>query len=207
MKDLKQLICEFKKDSFIFKQGDEGDCMYVIQEGAVLIKREIAGKQKELEVLRKGQFFGEISVIIDKPRSASAYVLEDSKLLKVTKDDLELIFNNRSDIAKKLFIGLSERLSRANKQIDLLLTADPSKRILGGLMLHCSMYIAYRVGNTLKLNITVDEFAFELGVEPKEVENLMKDLKTEKIAEIKDDSIVIKDLKKLKHYFEYFKKF
>ncbi len=207
MKDLKELVYDFKKGDYVFKQGDNGECMYVIQEGAVLIKREIAGKSKELEVLRKGQFFGEISVIVDKPRSATAFVLEDSKLLKVNKDDLELIFNKRSDIAKKLFHGLSERLNRANKQIELLLTADPTKRVLGGLMIHCSMYIAYREGNTLKLNTSPEEFAFEFGVDKKVVDDTLNDLKTEKIADTEEGQIVIKDLKKLKHYFDYFKKF
>lgn len=207
MNDLKNLICEFKKGEYIFRQGDIGDCLYVVQEGAVIIKRQICGKNKDMDVVRKGQFFGEIAVVMNAPRSASAYVLEDAKLLKITKDDLELIFTKRSDIAKKLFQGLSERLIRANKQIELLLTADPTRRVLGGLMIYCSMYFSNRVGHALKLNITLEEFSFELGLEPQKVIEVIAELEIEGIAEIEDKHIKITNLKKFKNYYDYFEKF
>lgn len=206
MNELKDLICNFNKGEYIFKQGDEGDCLYVVQEGAIIIKKEICGKNKDMDIVKKGQFFGEISVIMEQPRTASAYVLEDCKLLKISKDNLELIFSKRSDIARQLFHGLSERLIRANKQIELLLTEDPTKRILGGLVIYCSMYLSTRVGNTLKLDLTPEEFAFEMGIDPLKVQEVMKDLEKEKITVLEDGKIKIKDLKKLKTYFGYYKR-
>ena len=67
-----KFLTRFSKGDFIFRQGEEGDEMYIVQSGQVAIRKVIAGKRKTVNVLEKGDFFGEMSVLESLPRDADA---------------------------------------------------------------------------------------------------------------------------------------
>ena len=56
----------------LFQEGDRGEEMYIIQSGKVKISKRIRGVEKTLATLEKGEFFGEMAILNDKPRSATA---------------------------------------------------------------------------------------------------------------------------------------
>jgi CRP/FNR family cyclic AMP-dependent transcriptional regulator len=112
--------------AFLFKEGDKGDKFYVILTGAVRISQVIRGAGEEaLTILNKGDYFGEMALIDDSPRSADAIVHEDSEFLVVAKRDFdELLFFDK-DIAYKMLWAfvrtLSRRLRETNDKIKALL--------------------------------------------------------------------------------------
>lgn len=109
----------------IFHEGDKGDKFYLIIEGAVRISRNVAGMGEEaLAVLRAGDYFGEMALIDDFPRSASALVHEACKLFVIRKEALEdLLFVDR-DLAYELLWSfvrtLSGRLRDTNDKMTFL---------------------------------------------------------------------------------------
>ena len=71
-----------KKDEVIFKEGDIGDAFYLIVAGSVRISTLVPGVGEEaLTILKAGEYFGEMALIDDAPRSASAIANEDTMLL------------------------------------------------------------------------------------------------------------------------------
>jgi CRP-like cAMP-binding protein len=113
----------------IFSEGTPGDKFYLIVEGAVRISRFVPGMGEEaLAVLRPGNYFGEMSLIDDAPRSATAMCHEKCRLFVVNRKDLEdLLFVDR-DLAYELLWNwvrtLSRRLRATNDKMTFLATTS-----------------------------------------------------------------------------------
>jgi CRP-like cAMP-binding protein len=120
---------QYKLGATIFSEGDAGDKFYLIVEGAVRISRIVPGMGEEaLAVLRPGAYFGEMSLIDDAPRSATAMCHEKCRLFVVNRRDLEdLLFVDR-DLAYELLWNwvrtLSRRLRATNDKMTFLATTS-----------------------------------------------------------------------------------
>jgi len=84
-----QLFTRFGKKippgTTLFQEGDKGEEMFIIQSGKVKISKRIRGVEKTLATLDKGEFFGEMAILNDKPRSASAETTEESEMLVIDR--------------------------------------------------------------------------------------------------------------------------
>lgn len=107
----------YRKDAVIFRQGDDGDCMYYIQLGSVGIYTDYGtDKEKQLVVLEEEAFFGEMGLIEKMPRSATAVVVEDDTVLrKITEDELETLIKTSPALVVRCIEHLSGRLRRLTK--------------------------------------------------------------------------------------------
>jgi CRP/FNR family cyclic AMP-dependent transcriptional regulator len=123
------LEVEFAPTEAVFSHGDPGDGLYLILEGAVRISRRVSGIGEEaLAVLKPGQYFGEMSIVDDdSPRSADAIAHEETRLLKLPKDDLrDLMFVDRElayELLWRFVRTLSGRLRESNDRL-LMLTVS-----------------------------------------------------------------------------------
>ena len=107
------------KDSLIFKEGDIGDAFYLIVTGSVRISTFVPGVGEEaLTILREGEYFGEMALIDDAPRSASAIANEDTMVLCIGKDDFRKLLEQQTDIAYKLLWVFTKTLSARLRKTD-----------------------------------------------------------------------------------------
>jgi CRP/FNR family transcriptional regulator, cyclic AMP receptor protein len=120
---------QYRSSATIFAEGEPGDKFYLIVEGAVRISRFVPGMGEEaLAVLRPGHYFGEMSLIDDAARSATAVCHERCRLFVVNRRDLEdLLFVDR-DLAYELLWNwvrtLSRRLRATNDKMTFLATTS-----------------------------------------------------------------------------------
>jgi CRP/FNR family cyclic AMP-dependent transcriptional regulator len=120
---------QYKTSAQIFSEGEPGDKFYLILDGAVRISRFVPGMGEEaLAVVRAGNYFGEMSLIDEAPRSASAVCHEKCRLFVVNRRDLEdLLFVDR-DLAYELLWNfvrtLSRRLRATNDKMTFLATTS-----------------------------------------------------------------------------------
>ncbi len=120
---------QYRMNAQVFGEGEPGDKFYLIVEGAVRISRIVPGMGEEaLAVLRPGAYFGEMSLIDDAPRSATAMCHEKCRLFVVNRRDLEdLLFVDR-DLAYELLWNwvrtLSRRLRATNDKMTFLATTS-----------------------------------------------------------------------------------
>ena len=108
--------------SFVFREGEMGDKLYLILDGKVRISRELPGMGEEaLAVLGAGEAFGEMSLIDDTPRSADARVHERVRLLVITREAFEDLLFVHKDLAYEILWNfvktLSGRLRDANDKM------------------------------------------------------------------------------------------
>ncbi|MEX1368923.1 MAG: cyclic nucleotide-binding domain-containing protein [Nannocystaceae bacterium] len=119
----------YRPGDAVFKHGDAGDGLYLILTGAVRISRRVSGVGEEaLAILKPGMYFGEMSIVDDDvPRSADAIAHEESRLLRLPKDDLrDLMFVDRElayELLWRFVRTLSGRLRDSNDRL-LMLTVS-----------------------------------------------------------------------------------
>ncbi|MCX5743902.1 MAG: cyclic nucleotide-binding domain-containing protein [Proteobacteria bacterium] len=120
---------QYKTGATVFGEGAPGDKFYLIVEGAVRISRIVPGMGEEaLAVLKAGNYFGEMSLIDDAPRSATVMCHEKCRLFVINRRDLEdLLFVDR-DLAYELLWNwvrtLSRRLRATNDKMTFLATTS-----------------------------------------------------------------------------------
>lgn len=125
----------FTAGTVLFEEGDPGDQMYVIQSGRVRLTRKLRGEAQLLAVLPPGEFFGEMAIINERPRSATADVLEDAQLLVLDAQMFEALVRGNTEIALRLIKRLAARLNQANAQVEVLLVRDANHRLVRQLRL------------------------------------------------------------------------
>jgi|GEM_PF-4386151 len=110
----------FKPGSIIFRENDPGNAFYIIKSGKVRItKLNRLGKPEELAILKRGELFGEMAVIEDLPRTASAEAITEVELLVIKKEDFDYLLKMNPKVAQALIKILSKRLREADRQLSL----------------------------------------------------------------------------------------
>ena len=165
----------------LFREGDEGHDMYVIQAGRVQLMRRVKERESVLAVLPPGEFFGEMAILNNRPRSATAVVIEDAKLLVIGPRTFEAMIRGSAEIAVRMIKKLAARLDQANSQVETLLLRDYNHRVV-----HVLRKIAESVGRPLEsgilLPVTLGEIAGRVGLEENEVAEVMERLAQAKLA-------------------------
>jgi len=116
--------CSLTGGQLVFAQGEEGDAMYVIVEGAVDIVAG-AGKQKvTLTSLFKQQYFGELSLLDGAPRSATAVASRDTRLLALERDDFVEFIKKRPEAALSIMHEVGERIRATNEAMTRTVTRN-----------------------------------------------------------------------------------
>ncbi len=94
---------EVPKDSVLFRQGDDGNELYVVQRGVIASSIELPdGGNREIALFRTGDFFGEMSIFEEAPRSATCYAKEDSVVLSLRDKDFFSFISAHPQIAIKI---------------------------------------------------------------------------------------------------------
>ncbi len=119
----------------LFGKREYADAMFVVLSGRVKIYSDSAGrKKKTFAYLTAGDFFGEMSLIDDSPRSASAQAVEDSRLLVIRKKDFRRLLARDAGLTFYLLQAVCARLRRANEEIEGLLFYNVLGRVAKAMM-------------------------------------------------------------------------
>ncbi|HVM96874.1 MAG TPA: cyclic nucleotide-binding domain-containing protein [Candidatus Acidoferrales bacterium] len=108
------------KGDTLFRQGEPGHEMFVIERGKMRLTIGADGVEKEVATLGPGQFFGELSLLADAPRSATAEAMEDSVLLAIRRDVFNMMVQDDLDIVYRMMSIQGQRLSQTNQPIQQL---------------------------------------------------------------------------------------
>ena len=116
--DLLNLISDkiVPSNTRLFRQGDQGDAMYLIESGRVRISlRDDDQQDVTLAELAQGDFFGEMAIIDGRQRSADAHVIEDARLAILSRDAFLSFVRSNPDVALEMLSALTDRLRRTDE--------------------------------------------------------------------------------------------
>ena len=131
MKKEDQLFWKFGKDfskgTVLFREGELGRDMFIIQKGKVQVRKRVGSGEKVLAELGEGEFFGEMALLMGMDRSATVEVIEDSKILVVTPETFESLLRSNIDIALKMLRKLAVRLRALDDHLEVAILETQRK--------------------------------------------------------------------------------
>src|SRR5688572_8023772 len=111
-------IVDFAAGDFVFREGDLGTEMYIVHEGRVEILKKVQDGDHLLATLEKGDFFGEMSVLEDLPRTASARARTDVELVRINGATFDAMLKSNTEIAVRMMRKLSRRLREVTGMLE-----------------------------------------------------------------------------------------
>ncbi len=132
--DITKFNRRYKDNQMIFCEHEPGRELYIIQNGRVKITKIVDNNEVMLAVLQNGDIFGEMAILDNAPRSASAIAWGDVDVLAINKENFEGMVKNQPQLATRLITLLSERIWHAYKQLANLMINDPQGRIADTLL-------------------------------------------------------------------------
>ena len=110
-------VIEYEPEEFIFRQGEPGDLMYLVQDGEVEVLQDLGGHENQVAVLERGDFFGEMAVLEEEPRTHSVRALSATKLVKIDRAGFQSMLTRNAEIAVRMIRKLSLRLMSAEDML------------------------------------------------------------------------------------------
>lgn len=121
-------VVEVKAGQMLFKRGDPGDSIFIVAEGEVeIFVEDTTGQRIVFETAKRGDFFGELSLLDGDPRSAGAVAIQDARCLRVDRGDLTLLFQRHPTAALDVLAVIGRRLREADKLLGIRPTASPNQ--------------------------------------------------------------------------------
>ena len=173
----------FSTGTVLFREGDRGEEMFILQSGKVKISKKIRGVEKTLATLEKGEFFGEMAILNDKPRSASAETIEDSDMLVIDRKTFETLLRSNVEIAIRFIKRLADRLRETNDQMEALMIRDNTSRLVSLL----AKQVKEKKG---AVSISIDELAGLAGIEGGQAKMILEKLASVRILTLGADEHV-----------------
>jgi CRP/FNR family transcriptional regulator, cyclic AMP receptor protein len=180
----------YPKNSVIVFEDDPGDALYVVIAGqvkVVLVGED--GKEVILSTLEKNDFFGEMSLIDDEPRSAHVIAMEDSELLVLRREDFQNQLEESPQIAIGLVRALTKRLRQADSKIGSLVLLDVTGRVARLLLDHADA----ADGTTITKKLTHHMIAQMIGSSRETVSRTMRTLQDQGMIAVTKTTVTITD--------------
>jgi len=179
------------RNSTIMAAGDPTDSLYIVLSGRLKVMMSDAdGREVILTIIGPGEFFGEMGLIDDSPRSASVVAIEPCELLTITKRDFKLSMEQNFDLAMTVMRGLVKRLREADRKIGSLALLDVFGRVAHLLIDLSETVDGQRV---VTRRIPKQDIAKMIGASREMVSRVMKDLQEGGFIEMRGNRIVIHD--------------
>ena len=181
----------FPRGATIISAGDMTDSLYIIISGRLkVMMSDDEGREVILAILNPNEFFGEMGLLDDSPRSATVVALEACELLYLSKRDFKKCLEDNFELALTMMRGLVKRLREADKKIGSLALMDVYGRV-ARLLLEMSEIIEGEKVVTKKL--AKQDIAKMIGASREMVSRVMKDLQLSGYIEVRGNTLVIRD--------------
>ena len=198
--DLESLISvasrrKYPKDGVIFFEHDVGDALFMILSGRVKVTiLSDDGREIILAMLSDSDFFGEMSLLDDEPRSATAIALQETEIVVLHQRDFLSIVEKRPRVLINLLSVLSSRLRKANQQIGNLALHDVYGRV-ARILLEMASEDGTRQpdGRVTFRRPTHQEIANMIGATRETVSRMISDLHRQGYIEISGKNVIIQD--------------
>lgn len=196
----------YKDQSIIFSENEPGEELYIIQAGQVKITKVIE-EEVLLAVLKSGDIFGEMAILENRPRNASATAFGDTTLMVINKLNFENMVQAQPQLATRLIQLLSERIWTAYRQLENLTIRDTIGRIYDTLLIQIEKQkIKIRPKTPHNFNFGVNELLNMIGLQEENSDTLVVQLFDDRLVTIDEGKIICQDISELEKTAHFYRK-
>ncbi|MDR2068947.1 MAG: Crp/Fnr family transcriptional regulator [Spirochaetaceae bacterium] len=185
----------FQPGEMIFSEFEPGDTFYLIQAGRVELVKVIGDVEKTLDILQPSEMFGEMAILENSPRSATAIALDTVKVLEFNRQNFEILMMGNPQIALKLLRMFANRIYDSKRRFMILTLEDPQAKIADVfLMLDETLTTIDRTTERREFKTTVEDIAHWAGMSVTEARENISHFVTQRRMELYPDKIVVKNI-------------
>ena len=191
----KRFLKTYQKGSIIFCEYEPGDNFFLIQSGRVQIVKILGDIEKTLDVLKPGEIFGEMAILEEAPRSATAIAMDKVEALEFNRANFEVLMRGNPQIALKLLKLFARRIYDQKRRF-MILTLDEIDAKVADVFLMLAEKEPVRMGEveSLELKTTVDDIAHWAAIPTADCRTVLNHFIQQRRIELFADRIVIKNL-------------
>lgn len=181
----------FPRGATIILAGGVTDSLFIVISGRLKVMiSDDEGREVILAILGPGEYFGEMGLIDDSPRSASVVALEACELISLAKRDFKKCLVDNMELTAMVMRGLVKRLREADRKIGSLALMDVYGRVARLLLEMSESVNGERV---IAKKVSKQDIAKMIGASREMVSRVMKDLRTGGFMEVKEGKLVLRD--------------
>ena len=186
----------FKAGEIIFCEYEPGDDFFLIQSGHVKIIKIVSDKEKTLDVLVGGDIFGEMAILEQQPRSATAISQDEVKVLNFNRQNFELLLKTNPEIAIKLLKMFARRIYEAKRQLRVLTFAEPETRVADVLILLAEKQgLLSEDASKLAVTASTEDLLSLTGLKETDLDKILQSLSVQHKIEISGNKIIVSNIK------------
>jgi len=185
----------FEPGQIIFCEYETGNDFYFIQEGHVKIIKTMANAQKTLDVMEQGDIFGEMAILEEAPRSATAIAVDRVRVLHFNRANFDSLMHGNPQLALRLLVIFSTRIYDAKRRLQILLLDDLQAKVADVFLM-----LAEKLPENMSdqpdkiLNVTADDVASWCGQSLADVQKVLNHFVRQGKIELFADRISIKNI-------------
>jgi CRP-like cAMP-binding protein len=185
----------FKPGEIIFSEFEPGDTFYLIQSGRVHLVKIIGEIEKTLDFIGPPDMFGEMAILENSPRSATAIALDEVKVLEFNAQNFEVLLLGNPQIAMRLLRMFCKRINDAKRRFMTLTLEDPQAKIADVfLMFDETQPNIDKTTEKREFEATVDNIAQWAGMGARETRDILEHFASQRRIEIFPDRMTIKNI-------------
>ena len=185
----------FEAGSVIIAEYEPGDSFYLIQSGSVQLVKCVKGAKKNLDILRPSEFFGEMAILENSPRSATAVAVKTVKVLEFNKENFEILITGNPQIALILLKLFCKRIYDQKRRLKILVIEDTQARIADVFLMFAEMQPnADPNERTMRFNLTIQDISHWAGLPVDTVRDEVNRFVEKHKIEVYDTYIVVNNI-------------
>ncbi|MCL2092601.1 MAG: Crp/Fnr family transcriptional regulator [Treponema sp.] len=185
----------FQAGEMIFSEFEPGDAFYLIQSGRVQLVKLIGDIEKTLDILQPQDMFGEMAILDDSPRSATAIALDTVQVLEFNSKNFEILMLGNPQIAMKLLKMFCKRIYDSKRRLMILTLDEPQAKIADVFLMMDEIQTDIdKSTERREFNITADNVAHWAVMPLGETRDILNTFVNQRRMEIYEDKIVVRNI-------------
>lgn len=191
----------FKSNQIIFCEHEPGSDCYLIQSGKVKLTKVVDEREKTLDILVEGDFFGEMAILEEAPRSATATAVEEVKALNFNKANFENLLGGNPQLAIKLLKVFSKRIFEAKRRLQILNFDEAETKIVDTLLMLAEQKgISHDETEPVELETDEEQISSWCALKIEEARQILKKYQNMGKIQIKAGKVILKNISELSRF-------
>jgi len=197
----------FKVNQIIFCEHEPGNDFYLIQTGKVKLSKVVSEREKTIDMLVDGDIFGEMAILEEAPRSATAIAATEVKALNFNKANFETLLGSQPELAFKLLKIFSKRIFEAKRRLQILNFPDFECKVVDTLLMLTEMDgVAPDEFGPIELETDEEQIANWCGLQVVEARKILQKYQHTGKINIKAGKVIIKNITELARFIYHKRK-
>ena len=186
----------FRPNEIIFSEFEPGDTFYLIQSGRVKLIKNSGEFERALDILQPPEFFGEMAILEDSPRTASAIALDEVTVIELTAQNFEILLTGNPHLAFKLLRIFSRRIYDSKRRFMILTLPDPQAKIADVFVMldETRSDKDKEDGNSREFFTTIEDIAHWAGMSVMQARDVLYHFVSQNRLEIYSNRMIVKNI-------------